>query len=169
MVMKQSVEQKNDYIGEQLRALPKIDIPRDIFNEIQRGLVEKSFVMKHKVMSFVSVAAVLMMAVMFFNQKQILDEKDLMIQELVNRTSQLEQLIALESPTASDPGSLITEKIVNMELYLAKLDETIQVTKDKQELSKLMMAKVDILNNLVLLQRALNEKPDFQKVKPYII
>ena len=33
--------------------------------------------MKHKIMSFVSVAAVLMMAVLFFNQKQILDEKDL--------------------------------------------------------------------------------------------
>jgi hypothetical protein len=167
--MKQSAEIKSDYISEQLRSLPQIEVPKNLFNEIQRGLVEKSFVMKHKIMSFVSVAAVVMMAVLFFNQKQALDEKDLMIQELVKRTSQLEQLIALESPTASDPGSLITERIVNMELYLAKLDETIKQTKDKQELSKLMMAKVDVLNNLVILQRAINEKPDYQKLKPYII
>jgi hypothetical protein len=166
--MKPSVKQQ-DYIGEQLRDLPQIDIPKDIFAEIQSGIVEKSFVKKHKIMSFVSLAAVLMMAVMFFNQKQVLDEKDLMIQELVKRTSQLEQLLVIESPTASDPGSLLTEKIVNMELYLAKLDETIQNTKDKQELSKLMLAKVDLLNNIVLLQRAINEKPDYQKLKPYII
>ena len=169
MDMKQSAEQKNDYLGEQLRALPQIDIPKDIFAEIKSGVVEQGFVKKHKLMSFVSVAAVLMMAVMFFNQQQILDEKDLMIQELVKRTTQLEQLIAIETPTASDPGSLLTEKIVNMELYLAKLDETIKQTKDKQQISKLMMAKVDLLNNMVLLQRAINEKPDYQKLKPYII
>lgn len=168
MAMKQSIEQ-TDYIGEQLRSLAQIEVPKDLFKEIQGGLDKNSFVKKHKIMSFVSIAAVLMMTVMFFNQRQILDEKDLMIQELVKRTVQLEQLLAVESPTASDPGSLLTERIVNMELYLAKLDETIKQTKDKQELSKLMMAKVDVLNNMVLLQRAINEKPDYQKLKPYII
>ena len=166
--MKPSNKTYND-LGEQLRAMPHVKMPEDIFSNIQSGLVNQTFAKRHKFMTFASIAAVLMMSVLFFQQKQILDDKDTMIQELVKRTVQLEQLLAIESPIASDPGSVITEKIVNLENYLAQLDINIQNTKNRQQLSKLMLTKVDLLNNLVQLQRTLNEKPDFQKVKPYII
>jgi hypothetical protein len=166
--MKPSNNSYND-LEEQLRAMPLVKTPEDVFANIQNGLQHKTFVKRHKYMTFASIAAVLLMSVLFFQQKQILDDKDSMIEELVKRTVQLEQLLAVESPTASDPGSVITEKIVNLEIYLAQLDINIQNTKNKQQLSKLMLTKVDLLNNLVQLQRTLNEKPDFQKVKPYII
>ena len=45
-------------------------------------------------------------------------------------------------------------------------------TKIKKELAdpkNLGMSEFDVLNNMVLLQRAINEKPDYQKLKPYII
>ena len=166
--MKPSNETYND-LDVQLRALPQVTMPKDVFSHIKNGLEHQTFAKRHKLITFSSIAAVLMMSVLFFQQKQILDDKDVMIEELVKRTVQLEQLIAIESPTASDPGSVITEKIVNLENYLAQLDINIRNTKDRQKLSKLMVAKVDLLNNLVNLQRTLNEKPDFQKVKPYII
>jgi hypothetical protein len=156
-------------LDDQLRKLPQVEMPKDLFSNIQKGLEHHTFAKRHKFMTFASIAAVLMLSVLFFQQKQIMDDKDYMIQELVKRTLQLEQLLAIESPTASDPGSVITEKIVNLENYLAQLDINIKKTKDKQMLAKLMLTKVDLLNNLVHLQRTLNEKPDFQKVKPYII
>ena len=64
---------------------------------------------------------------------------------------------------------MITERIVNIESYLAKLDKDIQQTRDKQRKSQLMAAKLDLLGDLVLLQRKINQKPDYQKLKPYII
>ena len=116
-----------------------------------------------------SVAAVILMTVMFVNLRQDIDNKDNLIQELVKRTMQLEQLLVVETPTTTIPGSKITERIVNMETWLEKLDSDIRQTKDKRRLSELMAAKLDILGDLVMLQRKINQKPDFQKVKPYII
>jgi hypothetical protein len=156
-------------LDEQLRALPQVKMPKDLFSNIQNGFQHQTFAKRHKLMSFASIAAVIMMSVLFFQQKKILDNKDIMIEELVKRTAQLEQLLVAETPTYSPPGSMITERIVNIESYLAKLDISIQQTRDKQRKSQLMAAKLDLLGDLVLLQRKINQKPDYQKIKPYII
>jgi hypothetical protein len=156
-------------LSQQLQQLPQQEIPKDIFDSIQADLHKQSYVKKHKFMSFVSIAAVVLMAVMFFNQQHNIKAKDDVIQELVERTMQLEQLLIAETPRTTIPGSKITERIVNMEAWLAQLDKDIRQTKDKRKLSELMAVKLDILGALVMLQRKINHKPDFQKVKPYII
>ncbi|MCF6288811.1 MAG: hypothetical protein L3J53_06195 [Proteobacteria bacterium] len=156
-------------LSQQLQQLPQVAMPKNIFDNIQSNLHQKSYIKKHKFISFASIAAVLLLSVMFFKQTQDINVKDVLIQELVKRTMQLEQLLVAEIPTSTIPGSQITERIVNMEIWLAKLDKDIIATKDKRKLSKLMAAKLDILGNLVMLQRKINQKPDFQKVKPYII
>jgi hypothetical protein len=128
---------------------------------------------KHKFISVFSVFAVLAFGVLFMTQNKNLinsiDEKDLLIQELLKRTMQLEQLLVAEAPIYSPPGSEITERIVNIENYLVKLDVNIQQTRDKQMKSQLIATKLDLLGDLVLLQRKINHKPDYQKVKPFII
>lgn len=166
MVMKPLNDQN---IAQQLRELPQKELPKDIFTDIQLGLHKYSSVKRHRTLSLVSIAAVVMMSVLFFNQKQDLDKKDYMIEALVKRTMLLEQLVANETPQYTLAGSVITERIANMELWLEKLDKDIEQTRDKKMLSELMAAKVDILGNLVLLQRKINQKPNYQKIKPYII
>ncbi len=156
-------------LSQQLQQMPQAEMPMDVFPEIQRELHKDKFVRKHKVISAFSMIAVMAISAMFFMQRNNLDEKDLLIQELVSRTVQLEQLLVAETPTYSPPGSMITERIVNIESYLAKLDINIQQTRDKQRKSQLMAAKIDLLGDLVLLQRKINQKPDYQKIKPYII
>ena len=166
--MKQSNETMND-LAQQLQNIPQIEMPRDIFSEIQHGLHKKNIIKKHRLMSSFSLVAVLVLSVVFFTQRNSIDKKDLLIQELVKRTMQLEQLLLAEAPTYSTPGSMITERIVNMESYLAKLDNDIKQSRDKQRTSQLMATKLDLLGDLVLLQRKINHKPNYQKVKPYII
>jgi len=156
-------------LSQQLQQMPQAEMPIDIFTDIQHGLHKDKFVKKHKLISMLSVVAVMAIGTLFLTQRNALDEKDLLIQELVKRTMQLEQLLVAETPTYSPPGSMITERIVNIESYLAKLDSDIQQTRDKQRKSQLMAAKLDLLGDLVLLQRKINQKPDYQKVKPYII
>jgi hypothetical protein len=156
-------------LSQQLKNLPQQELPEDIFSGIQAGLHKQSYVKKHRIISIASVAAVVLMAVAFFSQKQSLDKKDYMIEQLVKRTMQLEQIMVNETPQYTLSGSVITEKIANMEIWLEKLDRDIAQTKDKKILSELMAAKVDILGNLVMLQRKINQKPNYQKVKPYII
>ncbi len=159
---------ENNTLSKDLKALPQLAMPKDIFAEIQTDL-HQSQTKKHRLLSFVSVAAALIMAIMFLNQKQSIDDKDETIQQLVKRTMILEQIVANETPQYTLSGSVITEKIANMELWLEKLDRDIAKTKDKKVLSELMTAKVDILGNLVLLQRKINQTPNYQKIKPYII
>ncbi len=156
-------------LAQQLKQMPQIDIPRDIFTDIQSGLDKRSYVNKHKFINMASIAALALLTVLFLNQQQSIDEKDVLINELVKRTMQLEQLVLVETPTRNIPGSQITERIVNMETWLTKLDQDIKQTKDKRKLSELMAVKLDILGNLVMLQRKINQKPDFQKIKPYVI
>jgi hypothetical protein len=160
-------------LSQQLQELPQVDMPVDIFYKIESGindnLDKNNFIRKHRLISFMSLLAVLSISLLFIIQNNHIDEKDVLIQELVKRTIQLEQLLAVEEPTYSTPGATITEKIVNIESWLAKLDESINQTKDKQRLSELMATKLDLLGNLVLLQRKINQKPDYQKLKPYII
>ena len=156
-------------LSQQLQQMPQTEMPMDIFPDIQRGLHKDQFIIKHRFISMLSLFAVIAMSVLFLTQRNSLDEKDLLIQELVKRTMQLEQLLVAEAPTYSPPGSMITERIVNIESYLAKLDIDIKKTRDKQIKSQLMAAKLDLLGDLVLLQRKINQKPDYQKVKPYII
>lgn len=166
MVMKPLNEQN---ITQQLNELPQKELPKDIFADIQIGLHKHSYIKRHRLLSLASLAAVILMSILFFNQKQDLDKKDYMIEALVKRTMLLEQLVANETPQYTLAGSVITEKIANMELWLEKLDKDIEQTRDKKILSELMAAKVDILGNLVLLQRKINQKPNYQKIKPYII
>ena len=160
----------NDYeLTQQLNDLPQKELPKDIFTDIQLGLHKHSYVKRHRMVSLVSLAAVILLSVLFFIQQKDLDKKDYMIEALVKRTMILEQLVANETPQYTLAGSVITEKIANMELWLEKLDKDIEHTRDKKILSELMAAKVDILGNLVLLQRKINQKPNYQKIKPYII
>ena len=166
--MKPSINYMNN-LTQQLQELPQTEIPKNVFPSIQSGMEKHSYIKKHKFISFVSIAAVVLMSVMFLLQRQNNDGKDLLIQELVKRTIQLEQLLLEETPIYSMPGSLITERIVNMESWLAKLDKDIAQTKDKRKVSELMAVKLDLLGDLVMLQRKINQKPDYQKVKPYII
>jgi hypothetical protein len=166
--MKQSNNQTNN-LSQQLQQLPQVEMPKDIFADIQADLHKQSYIKKHKFISFLSIAAVILFTVMFFKQQNHIDEKDILIQELVKRTMQLEQLLVAETPTSTIPGSKITERIVNMETWLTKLDKDIKQTKDKRRLSELMAVKLDLLGNLVMLQRIINQKPNYQKVKPYII
>ena len=166
--MKQSINKK-DTLTQQLQDLAQLEMPRDIFSDIQNGLHNKSFVRKHKFISAFSLAAVLVLSVGLFKQNSRMDEKDVLIQELVKRTMQLEQLLVKEEPRYSLAGSAITERIVNIEGYLAQLDISIQQTKDKQKKSQLIAAKLDLLGDLVLLQRKINHKSNYQKVKPLII
>lgn len=166
--MKQSNNSMQD-LTLQLQDLTQIKMPENIFPEIQMGLHKKNFVRRHRLISSLSIAAVMAMTLLFFTQNNRIDEKDLLIQELVKRTMQLEQLFIAETPTSTIPGSQITERIVNMETWLVKLDKDIKQTKDKRKLSELMAAKLNILGDLVMLQRKINQKPDFQRVKPFII
>ncbi|MFK8010840.1 MAG: hypothetical protein AB8B80_02290 [Marinicellaceae bacterium] len=163
------LDENMNNLSQQLQQMPQAKMPMDIFDDIQRDLHKDKFIQKHKVFSVLSFVAVLALGVMFITQNKHIDEKDLLIQELVKRTIQLEQLLVAETPVYSPPGSMITERIVNIESYLVKLDKDIQQTQDKQIKSQLMAAKLDLLGDLVLLQRKINEKPDYQKVKPYII
>lgn len=156
-------------LKQQLQQLPQIDMPEDIFPRIKYSIHNQNFIMRHRIISSISLVAFFVMVFLFFWQQNNLDNKDILIQELVKRTMQLEKLLATEIPTSSTPGSLITERIVNMESYLAKLDDDIKQTRDKQKISQLMATKLDLLANLVLLQRKINQKPNYQKVKPYII
>ncbi len=166
--MKQSNKQKSS-LSVQLNELPQFEIPVDIFDNIQSAIYKHNYIKKHKFLSFSSIAAVLFMSVIYFQQMNHIDEKDNFIEELVKRTIQLEQLLIAETPTTTVPGSQITERIVNMETWLVKLDKDIKQTKDKRRVSELMAVKLDILGDLVMLQRKINQKPDYQKVKPYII
>jgi len=170
--MKQS-NKTMSVLTKQLNDLPQKEMPLDIFSKIQTEVQSeqdtRKHVKKHKFISLVSIAAVLIMSINFIAQKQNIDDKDMLIQELVKRTMQLEQLLAIETPTISTPGSLITERIVNMESWLEKLDRDIAQANDKQKVSELMAVKLDILGDLVMLQRKINQKPDYQKLKPYII
>ncbi|MCB1604440.1 MAG: hypothetical protein R3F25_01505 [Gammaproteobacteria bacterium] len=166
--MKQSNNVMNE-LSQQLKQMPQIEMPKDIFADIQTQLKQNKIVKKHRFVTFLSIAAVAVISLAFFWQRNTLDEKDLLIQELVKRTMQLEQLLIAETPVYSPPGSEITERIVNIESYLAKLDNDIQQTQDKNRKSQLLAAKLDLLGDLVLLQRKINNKEDFQKVKPYII
>lgn len=160
-------------LSQQLKQMPQAEMPMDIFDDLQRELHQEKFVSKHKLISAFSVLAIITFGVLFMTQsnqlRTNLDEKDMLIQELVKRTMQLEQLLVAEAPTYSTPGSMITERIVNIESYLVKLDVTIQKTQDKQRKSQLIATKIDLLGDLVLLQRKINQKPDYQKIKPYII
>lgn len=163
-------ETKPDYsLGESLRQLPQVEVPQDVFANVQSEVLKKQSSRGIRFLSFGSIAAVVLMSVMFFKQTNELSDKDELIQKLVERTIQLEALLESESLTVSDPGSVVTEKIVNMEAWLAKLDKDIQQTKDKQKLKQLMAAKVTLLKDIVQLQRSMNIKPDFQKVKPFVI
>ena len=166
--MKQSINTV-DNLTQQLQELPQLEMPMDTFEDIQKGLHKQNFISKHKIISSLSLVAVLALSVLLVFQRNTLDDKDLLIQELVKRTSLLEQLLIEETPTYSMPGSVITERIVNIENYLAKLDISINETKDKQIKSQLIASKLDLLGDLVLLQRKINHKPNYQKVKPYII
>ena len=170
--MKQSNNKMSD-LTFQLNELTQKEMPVDLFTKIQSRVqseqAKQKDVKKHKFMSLVSIAAVLIMSINFIAQKQNIDQKDMLIQELVKRTVQLEQLLAIETPTITTPGSLITERIVNMESWLEKLDRDIAQAKDKQKVSELMAVKLDILGDLVMLQRKINQKPNYQKLKPYII
>lgn len=166
--MKQSTNIQ-DTFNQQLKNLTSMEMPRDIFSDIQKGLHKRSFIRKHKFISSFSLVAVLVLTVGLFKQGSRMDEKDLLIQELVKRTMQLEQLLVKEEPRYSLAGSAITERIVNIEGYLAQLDISIQKTKNKQKKSQLIAAKLDLLSDLVLLQRKINHKSNYQKVKPLII
>ncbi len=166
MVMKPSNEMN---LTQQLKNLPQQQLPEDLFSGIQSGLHKQSYIRKHRFISIASLAAVLLMVLVFFNQQQSLDKKDYLIEQLAKRTLVLEQLVANETPQYTLAGSVITEKIANMELWLEKLDKDIEQTRDKKILSELMAAKVDLLGNLVLLQRKINQNPNYQKIKPYII
>jgi hypothetical protein len=166
--MKQSTN-KHGRLTQQLQDLPQMQMPKDIFSDIQEGLDKRSFIRKHKFVSSFSMVAVLVLSVGLFKLSNRMDEKDLLIQELVKRTMQMEQLLAKEEPRYTLAGSAITERIVNIEGYLAELDISIQQTKDKQKKSQLIAAKLDLLGDLVLLQRKINHKSNYQKVKPLII
>jgi len=166
--MKQSTNKQNT-LTQQLQELAPMAMPRDIFSDIQAGLHERSFIRKHKFISAFSLVAVLVLSVGLFKQSNRMDEKDLLIQELVKRTMQLEQLLVKEEPRYTLAGSAITERIVNIEGYLAQLDISIQQTKDKQKKTQLIATKLDLLGDLVLLQRKINQKSNYQKVKPLII
>lgn len=166
--MKQS-NNKKDTLAQQLNNLKPVEMPKDIFSEIQAGLHQRSFIRKHKYLTSISLLAVLLLSIGIYKQSNRMDEKDLLIQELVKRTMQMEQLLAKEEPRYTLAGSAITERIVNIEGYLAQLDISIQQTKDKQKKSQLIAAKLDLLGDLVLLQRKINYKSNYQKVKPLII
>ena len=166
--MKPSNKTMNN-LAQQLQQMPQMEMPENIFPEIQRKIDKSTFVRKHRIISSLSLIAVMALGLLFFTQRNSIDEKDFLIQELVKRTMQLEQLLVAETPTYSTPGSMITERIVNMESYLAKLDNDIKQSRDKQRISQLMATKLDLLGDLVLLQRKINQKPNYQKVKPYII
>jgi len=168
VVMKQS-SSIFDNLSQQLQQMPQLEIPTDIFSDIQHKLNHKSIVRRHRFISSMSMVAMLVLVLVYFTQQKTLDDKDLLIRELVKRTMQLEQLLVAETPRYSTPGSMITEKIVNIENYLVKLDGDIEKTRDKQLKSQLMATKLDLLGDLVLLQRKINQKPNYQKVKPYII
>ncbi len=156
-------------LNQKLNDMPQLKMPEDRFAEIQRSLGNSKFVKKYQIISYTSLLAVFMLVVALFTQKSNIDQKDLLIETLVKRTMQLEQLLIAEAPNYSMPGSKITERIVNMEQYIAKLDEDIRSISDKQRKSELMATKLDILGHLVLLQRKINQKPDYLRVKPYII
>ncbi len=166
MVMKPSNDMN---LTQQLKDLPQHQLPEDLFSGIQSGLHKQNYIRKHRFISMASLAAVLLMVLVFFNQQHSIDEKDYLIEQLAKRTLILEQLVANETPQYTLVGSVITEQIANIELWLEKLDKDIQKTKDKRILSELMAAKVDILANLVMLQRKINQNPNYQKIKPYII
>ena len=156
-------------LTQQLQQMPQVEIPENIFSNIEKSLKNRNFLMRHRIISTLSLLAVMIMATLFVLQQKSMDEKDSLIQELVNRTMQLEQILAAETPTYSRPGSLITERIVNMESYLTKLEDDIEQTKDNITKSRLMATKLDLLAEMVLLQRKINQNPNYQKVKPYII
>jgi len=156
-------------LSQQLKQLPQLEMPKDIFDTIQSGIRHRNFIRRHKFVSALLLVVSLSIGLGYVMQNKQMDEKDLLIQELVKRTVQLENLLAEETPTYSMPGSMITERIVNIESYLAKLDINIKKTRDKKIRSQLMATKLNLLGDLVLLQRKINQKPDYQKLKPYII
>lgn len=166
------MKQENRIINEltqQLNDLPQLKMPEERFKDIQREIDNRIFSKKHKMISGASLLTIFMLTVALLTQKNNSDQKDLLIESLVKRTVQLEQLLIAEAPNYSMPGSKVTERIVNMEQYIAKLDEDIRKISDKKRKSELMATKLDILGQLVLLQRKINQKPDYLRVKPYII
>lgn len=156
-------------VGDNLRQLEQYQPPRDLFADIQSGIHIKEKKSRSKWLGSASVAAVLMLSYVFVIQNQKMAEKDNLIEQLVEKTMQLEQLLAQEELYQSDPGSVITERIINMEAWIAKLDTDIKSTKDKNKKSKLMAAKIGLLKDIVQLQKKVNQRPDYQKLKPFVI
>lgn len=166
------MKQENKVMNEltrQLNDLPQLKMPENRFKNVQKSIENHRFSRKHRVISWTSMLTVFMLILALFIQKNNSDQKDLLIKTLVKRTTQLEQLLIAEVPNYSMPGSKITERIVNMEQYIAKLDEDIRKISNKQRKSELMATKLDLLGHLLLLQRKINQKPDYLRVKPYII
>ncbi len=155
-------------IEQELRQLQQVKMPKDIFADIQSDL-HKSQNKKHRWINFSAIVAVLLLTVVFFQQRQLLNNKDQDLHDLAKRTLMLEQLLVKETPHYTMEGSVVTEKIANLELWLAKLDEDIKTTKDKNKLSQLMTTKLELLANMVMLQRKINQSPSFLKIKPYVI
>ncbi len=72
---------------------------------------------------------------------------------LTEKIAMIEQVVRSEVINHSAPGSQILEKMVSMETWLDQLDQNIAQTNDPNHKLKLLHAKLEVLDDLVALQK----------------
>lgn len=140
----------NQLLNEQVQ----MDPPKDMFGDIMDQVHARH---KSRYLLLIPAIAVSMLMifglVMFKNTGGSLQGSDLF--RLEQKIAQIETYVLNDYVRHSGPGSEVLEKMVSMENWLDQLNRSIADATDNDQKLELMHAKLDILGDLVALQRKL--------------
>lgn len=143
------------WLNDQPQLLP----PRDGFDAIMDQLHDHK--RKHS-LRLPAIAAVLCLGLVLWLVSANTQQHEQQFKQLNDKVSLIEQVVRNEVINHSAPGSLLLEKMVSMENWLDQLDQNIAQTDDASQKLELLHAKLEILNDLVALQKKSQPQSDKQ-------
>ncbi len=124
--------------------------PKDGFDAIMDQLHQHK---RKTSMRLPLIAAAAMAGLMLWLIPQINNSQLNQLDQLTEKIAMIEQAVRSEVINHSAPGSQILEKMVSMETWLDQLDQNIAQTNDPNHKLKLLHAKLEVLDDLVALQK----------------
>ena len=144
-----------DSIEMLLKAQPQMLPAKDGFDAIMDQVHQHK---RSRSFRFPAIAAAVLTAILLWqlpniNNSQNLEEQFNQLALLTEKIAAIETVVRSEVINHSAPGSQILEKMVSMENWLDQLDENIAQANDPNQKLELLHAKLEILDDLVALQK----------------
>lgn len=149
-------------LKEQPQMLPANDGFDVIMDQLHQQKRSRSF--RFPAIAAAVLAAVLIWQMPKINSAQNLNEQFQQLNLLTEKIAKIETIVRNEVINHSAPGSQILEKMISMENWLDQLDKNIAQSDDPKQKLELLHAKLEILDDLVALQKKYKPQENTQLI-----